>query len=74
MNKPARGPDIRLVYTHIWTELLQMGDSWLEAARMPWGVCRMMFEARAEAYEAAREPTAGAEVRMATQKDIDNWI
>jgi len=38
----------------------------------------MMFEARAEAYEAARGAASGSgqseEVRYATQEDIANWI
>jgi len=62
-----------LAYTHVWTELLNMGVSWAEAARMPWGVCRMLFEARAEAYEASRSGPR-EEVRMATQEDINAWI
>lgn len=76
-NKTAGGPDIQLPYTHIWTELIKLGVTWNEAMRMPWSVCRMMFEARAEAYEAARSKKSGdapEEVRYATQDDIDNWI
>ena len=44
---------------------------------MPWSVCRMMFEARAEAYESAKrksEKDSSDEVRYATMEDIDNWI
>ena len=62
-----------LAYTHVWTELLNMGVSWAEAARMPWGVCRMLFESRAEAYDAARGPSDN-DIRYATQKDINAWI
>lgn len=44
---------------------------------MPWSVCRMMFEARAEAWDAAHKKSkegTDEEVRYATQDDIDNWI
>ena len=62
-----------LPYTHIWTELLKLGVSWADGLRMPWGVCRMMFEARADAYDAAKHgPSEGA--RYATKDDIDSWI
>lgn len=73
-SKPASGPKVTLVYTHIWTELLRLGVSWAEAARMPWGVCRMLFEARAEAYDAAKASKDRGDVRYATQQDIYNWI
>lgn len=65
-----------LPYTHIWTELLKLGVSWSDGLRMPWGVCRMMFEARADAYETAKKHAGRSddEVRYATKQDIDNWI
>lgn len=48
-----------------------MGVSWDEAMRMPWGVCRMMFESRAEAMDAAN----GVEhSRVATADDWNNWL
>lgn len=72
-SKPARGPSIALPYTHIWTELLALGVSWNEALRMPWSVCRMLFESRAEAYEAAKG-FKGDDVRYATKEDYSNWI
>ena len=40
---------------------------------MPWSVCRMLFESRAEAYEAARGGPRD-DTRYATKTDIDNWI
>ena len=40
---------------------------------MPWGVCRMLFESRAEAYDAA-EGAKGSDARYATASDVDNWI
>lgn len=40
---------------------------------MPWGVCRMLFESRAEAYEASSGPSNN-DTRYATQKDINAWI
>lgn len=40
--------------------------------RMPWGVCRMLFEARAEAYDAANG--GSSDVRYATPEDIANFI
>ena len=40
---------------------------------MPWGVCRMLFESRAEAYDAAKGPSDN-DTRYATQKDINAWI
>ena len=70
---PAHGPNIKLVYTHIWTELLKLGVTWNEALRMPWSVCRMLFESRAEAYEMAKK-SGGEEVRYATAEDYGNWI
>ena len=51
-----------------------MGVSWAEAARMPWGVCRMMFEARAEAWDASHDRKGDDDVRVATLDDVDNWI
>lgn len=63
-----------LPYTHIWTELLRMGISWDEALRMPWGTCRMLFEARAEAWDLSHDRKGGDDVRYATPKDVDNWI
>lgn len=42
--------------------------------RMTWGTCRMLFEARAEAYEASRHGSRDDGVREATMQDIDNWI
>ena len=62
-----------LVYTHLWTELLKMGVSWDEAMRMTWGMTRMLFESRAEAYELSREGRSD-EVRYANSKDIAAWI
>ena len=62
-----------LPYTHIWTELLKLGVSWADGLRMPWGVCRMMFESRADAYEAAKKGST-EEVRYATKDDVDSWI
>lgn len=50
-----------------------MGVSWAEAARMPWGVCRFMFEARAEAWESSHDKKDD-DVRVATLDDVDNWI
>lgn len=41
---------------------------------MPWSVCRMLFEARAEAYEAARRSASSGDTRYATAEDYDNWI
>ena len=61
------------MYTHIWTELLKMGISWDEAMRMPWSITRMLFQSRAEAYEASRGHKE-EEVRYATNDDVDNWI
>lgn len=46
--------------------------SWAEALRMPWGVCRMLFMARAEAYDNAHPNPE--ETRYATADDIANWI
>lgn len=40
---------------------------------MPWSVCRMLFESRAEAYEAAKG-FKGDDVRYATKEDYSNWI
>lgn len=40
--------------------------------RMPWGVTRMLFESRAEAYEASGEKAE--DVRYATSEDYSNWI
>lgn len=40
---------------------------------MPWSVCRMLFESRAEAYEAAKR-SDGEEVRIATAEDYSNWV
>lgn len=63
------------MYTHIWTELLALGVTWNEALRMPWSVCRMLFESRAEAYEAMHEkPKKSEDVRRATPSDYDNWV
>ena len=74
-SNPAKGPQIALPYTHIWTELLKLGVAWDEALRMPWSVCRMLFESRAEAYEASRgHKKEEDDVRMATPEDIANWI
>ncbi len=64
-----------LPYTHIWTELLKLGVSWADGLRMPWGVCRMLFEARADAYESAKRGGDQEEdVRYATPQDVSNWI
>jgi histone H3/H4 len=43
---------------------------------MPWSVCRMLFESRAEAYEASkkRKTTDTEDVRHATTEDVMNWI
>lgn len=42
---------------------------------MPWSVCRMLFESRAEAHEALRNrPASNEDIRYATKADIDNWI
>lgn len=73
-SKPATGPTIALPYTHIWTELLKLGVSWNEALRMPWSVCRMLFESRAEAYEASKSRKEDDDVRYATKQDVSNWI
>ena len=53
-----------------------MGVSWADGVRMPWGVCMMLFESRAEAYEAAtKKPNdRDDDVRMATSEDYKNWI
>ena len=40
---------------------------------MPWGVCRMLFAARAEAHE-AHSGGKGDGVYEATQADINGWI
>ncbi len=40
---------------------------------MPWSVCRMLFEARAEAFEASKN-RKDEDVREANQEDYDNWI
>ena len=42
--------------------------------RMPWSVCRMLFESRAEAYEAARGGKTTEDVRYATSDDYSNWV
>lgn len=64
-----------LPYTHIWTELLNLGVSWADGLRMPWGVCRMLFEARADAFEAAKGRRGPSEdVRYATPQDVSKWI
>lgn len=34
----------------------------------------MLFEARAEAYEASRSRGHGEDVRYATKEDYSNWI
>lgn len=72
-SKPEGGPEIELVYTHLWTELLKMGVSWRDATRMPWGVTRMLFESRAEAYEAYKDYKP-EDVRYATKDDVSNWV
>lgn len=42
---------------------------------MPWSVCRMLFESRAEAYEAASNNKGGGNSdRYATEADYKNWI
>jgi len=53
-----------------------MGVSWTEALRMPWGVCRMLFESRAEAWEAAKSASSSdsEDVRYATAEDYSKWI
>lgn len=51
-----------------------MGVSWDEAIHMPWSVTRMMFESRAEAYDAAKSGRGGVETRYATKQDVDNWV
>ena len=63
-----------LVYTHLWTELLRMGVSWDEAMRMPWGVARMLFISRAEAYEASMGGATDSGDRYATASDIAGWV
>lgn len=74
-TKPTPGKNIQLPYTHIWTELLKLGVTWDEALRMPWSVCRMLFESRAEAYEAASNNRGGGNSdRYATEADYKNWI
>jgi len=50
-----------------------MGVSWDEAIHMSWGTTRMLFSARAEAYEASKNAKP-SDVRYATQEDIANWI
>ena len=72
--RPTETADLLLPYTHIWTELLKLGISWGEAIRMPWSVCRMLFEARADAYDAAKNGRNKEEIRYATKEDYDNWI
>ena len=72
LSRESSGGKIKLVYTHIWTELLKLGVSWAEATRMSWGMCRMMFESRAEAWESTNGK--GSDVRDATQKDIAAFI
>lgn len=42
--------------------------------RMPWSVCRMLFESRAEAYEAAKNRPKTEDVRYATKDDYSNWV
>ena len=42
--------------------------------RMPWSVCRMLFESRAEAYEAAKKRPKAEDVRYATKDDYSNGI
>ena len=61
------------MYTHIWTELLSLGVTWNEALRMPWRVCRMLFESRAEAWESMQEKK-NSDVRYAGAADYDNWV
>lgn len=73
-SKPASGPSILLPYNHIWTELISLGVSWERGMRMSWGTVRMLFEARAEAYEASRSRMNGDDVRYATKEDYSNWI
>lgn len=41
---------------------------------MPWSVCRMLFESRAEAYEASKSRKEDDDVRYATKQDVSNWI
>ena len=42
---------------------------------MPWSVCRMLFESRAEAYDAASAKSGSASSdRYATEADYRNWI
>lgn len=65
---------MQLPYTHIWTELLKLGVSWSDAMRMPWSVCRMLFESRAEAYEASKKGPRTEDVRYATKDDYSNWV
>ena len=72
-SKPADGPQLKLVYTHLWTELLKMGVLWDEALRMSWGTARMLFSARAEAYEVSKDYKP-SDTRYATNDDIANWI
>ena len=71
-KRPASKDDSELPYTQIWTELLRLGVSWLEAMRMPWSTCRMLFIARAEAYES--QHSQREDVRYATKEDISAWI
>lgn len=75
-NKPANAPQILLVYTHIWTELLKMGVTWGDAVRMPWGVCRMLFASRAEVWEASKSASekGDEDARYATAEDYSRWI
>lgn len=40
---------------------------------MPYSVCWMMFDSRAEAYEAAQKSSKD-DMRYATKEDYDNWI
>lgn len=51
-----------------------MGVSWDEALRMPWGMTRMLFESRAEAWEASNGPSSSNGTRYATEDDYSKWI
>lgn len=51
-----------------------MGVTWSDAVRMPWGMCRMLFESRAEVWEASRSSDGDKDVRYATADDYSRWI
>lgn len=68
-NKPAKHEIPQLPYTFIWTELLKIGVSWVDAMRMPWGVAQMLIYSRVD--DTQQNPNG---IRDATPEDIRNWI